>query len=163
MPAASPGCPCRKQDDEQGRLIDQVTSETSVMVEGLRMKQQSMKQKEGQAQQLRGQVTINPLKLECTGMSVLPGLFPIVAACRQMLASCCQRRLPMGTASDMLAAWLISNIACCWSISLKCCLACLVVRLSPTKLGYMANADAYASLSLRSGPPSNQNMYRMMC
>ncbi|KAL3148389.1 DNA repair protein rad50 [Trebouxia sp. C0009 RCD-2024] len=46
----------RKQDDEQGRLIDQVTSETSGVVEGLRMKQQSIKQKEGQAQQLRGQM-----------------------------------------------------------------------------------------------------------
>ena len=52
-------CVCRKQDDEQGRLIDQVTSETSGVVEGLRMKQQSVRQKEGQAQQLRGQVPTN--------------------------------------------------------------------------------------------------------
>ena len=81
MPAAVPGCPCRKQDDEQGRLIDQVTSETSGVVEGLRMKQQSMKQKEGQAQQLRGQVTINALKLDCTGMSGLPDLRPISRFC----------------------------------------------------------------------------------
>ena len=56
VPAAASGSPCRKQDDEQGRLIDQVTSETSGMIEGLRMKQQSMKHKECQAQQLRGQV-----------------------------------------------------------------------------------------------------------
>lgn len=55
-PAAVFGCPCRKQDNEQGRLIDQVTSETSGVVEGLRMKQQSVKHKELQTQQLRGQV-----------------------------------------------------------------------------------------------------------
>ena len=41
-----------------GRLIDQVTSETTGVVEGLRMKQQSVRQKENQAQQLRGQVQI---------------------------------------------------------------------------------------------------------
>lgn len=39
-----------------GRLIDQVTSETSSVVEGLRMKQQQTRQKEQQIQQLRGQV-----------------------------------------------------------------------------------------------------------
>lgn len=71
-------CACRKQDDEQGRLIDQVTSETSGVVEGLRMKQQSIKQKEGQAQQLRGQVHTSPS--DCSSSRV-DGLAP---KCQQL-------------------------------------------------------------------------------
>ncbi len=47
---------CRKQDDEVGRLIEQVSTESSSVANGLQMKQQQTKQKERQIQQLRGQV-----------------------------------------------------------------------------------------------------------
>lgn len=57
-------------------MIDQVTSETSGVVEGLRMKQQSVKHKEAQAQQLRGQVPLKLHKLDCTGMSALTDRLP---------------------------------------------------------------------------------------
>lgn len=39
-----------------GRLIDQVTSEASSAVQGIRLKQASLRQKEQQIQQLRSQV-----------------------------------------------------------------------------------------------------------
>ncbi|KAA6427219.1 MAG: DNA repair Rad50 [Trebouxia sp. A1-2] len=46
----------RTQDDEVGRLIEQVSTESSRVANGLQMKQQQAKQKERQMQQLRGQV-----------------------------------------------------------------------------------------------------------
>ncbi|DBB04466.1 hypothetical protein WJX77_008210 [Trebouxia sp. C0004] len=46
----------RKQDDEVGRLIEQVSTESSSVANGLQMKQQQTKQRERQIQQLRGQV-----------------------------------------------------------------------------------------------------------
>ena len=56
--------PCRKKDDEVGRLIDQVTSEVSSSVESVRMKQGQLRQKEHQMQQLRNQVPL-PLLPSC--------------------------------------------------------------------------------------------------
>ena len=58
-------CRHRKQDDELGRLIDQVTSETSSIVQGQHLKQQQRGQKEQQIQHLRGQARL------CTSLDAL--------------------------------------------------------------------------------------------
>ena len=119
-PASVSGCSCRKQDDEQGRLIDQVTSETSGVVEGLRMKHQSMKHKESQAQQLRGQVLfVSFQKLDCTGLSGLTCLQNWISHLIDKNAM-----LQLNTACDELAAWLISTTACYWSMDNMCCMHC---------------------------------------
>ena len=118
MPASVSGCPCRKQDDEQGRLIDQVTSETSGVVEGLRMKHQSMKHKESQAQQLRGQVLfVSFHKLDCSSLSGLTCFQNCISRMIDVNAM-----LLLNTACDELAAWLISTAACYWPMNNKCCM-----------------------------------------